>query len=827
MCFSDPELQTGTPALTAMGVPRPYSGGHASVYRISNNGRTWAVRCFIRNLPGLQKRYEAIDLYLGSTALSCKVNFAYQPRGIRIGGAFYPVVKMEWVEGAPLNRHVESLLGNAPALRRLAADWSALIESLRAASVAHGDLYHENVLVAPNGGFKLIDYDGMFVPALAGQTGHEIGHPAYQHPRRSASDFGPDMDRFAAYAIHLAILALSREPDLWMQFNNDDNLLFRRDDFLDPAGSRLFDALFRLRDDAISGRAGILKAACLDAPGSTPRIVDDDDAAAARIDEQAAAANDRAGDGATTAVDAAVLLDAHTSPARTSPAPANLPSWVLDHIKTDAPRATTLQPVRPAHDARRLVPGDIAERLPFVFSFKRSWQRPGEKLVKLVRQQPIFEDDTRIVPVTVTDNNAALGWSVYVIIQMLVLTTIPGMIVVTLLVGLFVFQLVKKTREVETFETYQKLVGTREVEELTPRKIIGHTAAVSSVAFTHDGHHLVSASDDRFAFVWRCETGDRLVGLGPHEQKVTGAIPVGTAHYATASWDQTIRLWHQTGRLEKSFELADVRSRFYAVAASADGTLLAGAIGQRQIRVWDVRSGVELVALKGHARKILSIAFTPDGQQIVSASSDMSLRIWNVNSGRCEKVLYGHTDEVSAVAVSDDGERIASGGNDGQVFVWNARTGKQAQRINARSSEVYALAFAPGTSGFLISGGSDQMIRCWDVSTGQEVGFLIGHSAPVRSVAVSPDRKRIASASEDGVVILWTRDERAALASPAAPTPLYSSTGTLLPALNADAEPAPNGHHCPQCSKPLVALKLSEQFLRCTGFPDCSYTVKI
>ncbi|HEX8851847.1 MAG TPA: hypothetical protein VF754_00090, partial [Pyrinomonadaceae bacterium] len=392
-CFTDLELQAGTPALTPMGIPRPFSGGHASVYRINSNGRTWAVRCFLRNLPDQQRRYEAVDRYLRSTSLDCKVNFEYQPEGIRVGASHYPVVKMEWVEGRPLNRHVESLLEDRAALLRLAGDWCDLIRSLKAAEVAHGDLYHENVLVTEGATFRLIDYDGVYVPALNGQTGHEVGHPSYQHPRRSPSDFGPRMDRFSAFAIHLALVALSYEPALWAQFNNDDNLLFGRDDFLNPATSRLFAALQRL-DEPVAMRARMLEAACLAAPSDAPDIE---------------AAGETPAFVETQMVErpAAPERVVKTKPARTR-ASANLPSWLLDHITLEGEdaeadeqattgtqtEATSVESAPPASAGVSVVP------MPFVFSFAQAWQRPGEQIVPVVRQHPVFREEMRLATKT-------------------------------------------------------------------------------------------------------------------------------------------------------------------------------------------------------------------------------------------------------------------------------------------------------------------------------------------------------------------------------------------------------------------------------------------
>jgi hypothetical protein len=128
--------------------------------------------------------------------------------------------------------------------------------------VAHGDLQHGNVLVTSDGGLKLIDYDGMWVPKLKGQKGNEVGHPDYQSPLRSEKDFHADIDGFAGDVIHVAIRALIRKPDLWKKYNNGDNLLFRRQDFLEPKKSVLFDELRALGDEQIRDKVNDLVRQC-------------------------------------------------------------------------------------------------------------------------------------------------------------------------------------------------------------------------------------------------------------------------------------------------------------------------------------------------------------------------------------------------------------------------------------------------------------------------------------------------------------------------------------------------------------------------------------
>lgn len=246
--IDDPELRAGTPELTPLGLPRAITGGFASVYRLQSGGRDWAVRCFLREVPDQQERYAAIGRHLAAAKLPYTVGFAFLPEGIRVGGRPYPLLKMEWVQGEALDRWIERHLGDPAALRGLADRWVVMLRALRKAGVAHGDLQHGNILVV-NDELRLIDYDGMYVPALAGRPGTEVGHRNYQHPRRAESDFGPGCDAFAAWTIFLSLRALGVEPGLWQRLGaGDEHLLLRREDYERPANSASLQALDGLAD---------------------------------------------------------------------------------------------------------------------------------------------------------------------------------------------------------------------------------------------------------------------------------------------------------------------------------------------------------------------------------------------------------------------------------------------------------------------------------------------------------------------------------------------------------------------------------------------------
>ena len=249
--FLDPELSAGRTVRKGSGQPVVYSGQFASVYRLVGNRRERAVRCFVSEAPDRQQRYRAMSDYLCMLHPPGFVDFEYLDRELLVGGERHPVVKMDWVEGETLDKYVGANRNDAGAMRDLARRWLELMTALQDLSMAHNDLQHGNVIVAPSGEIRLVDYDGVFVDTFQGQPSPELGHRNYQHPARTARDYDRNIDNFPALVIHLSLTAVGSDPTLWDRFHNGDNLLFTRKDLENPGATPLWSALASCPDPTV------------------------------------------------------------------------------------------------------------------------------------------------------------------------------------------------------------------------------------------------------------------------------------------------------------------------------------------------------------------------------------------------------------------------------------------------------------------------------------------------------------------------------------------------------------------------------------------------
>jgi tetratricopeptide (TPR) repeat protein len=257
--FTDDDLRNAEPVCNALGIPMPCSGNFADVYQMRSARGSWAVKCFTREVPGLRERYAAISEHLRDANLPFAVDFTFLEKGIRVRGQWYPVLKMQWVEGLTLNAFVRQYADKPVMMKTLLQIWVRMAVRLREADIAHTDLQHGNVLLVPGStagslAVKLIDYDGMWVPALAKTPSGEAGHPCYQHPQRvTEQTYSRELDRFPLLLIATALDCLRVGGQaLWDKYDSGDNLLFREADLQAPAKSPLFYELLKLGDPQAS-----------------------------------------------------------------------------------------------------------------------------------------------------------------------------------------------------------------------------------------------------------------------------------------------------------------------------------------------------------------------------------------------------------------------------------------------------------------------------------------------------------------------------------------------------------------------------------------------
>jgi WD40 repeat protein len=198
------------------------------------------------------------------------------------------------------------------------------------------------------------------------------------------------------------------------------------------------------------------------------------------------------------------------------------------------------------------------------------------------------------------------------------------------------------------------------------RQMTGHADEVQCVAFGPEGEAL-SGSSDLTMRLWDVNTGKEAGVFAGHTHPAREVAYSGKANLAvTCSLYGPIHLWDlETGKEARRIAR---HGRTSSVCFSPDGKRLVSAGGDRALHVWDAETGKELTRIDVAA---CCTTFSPDGKRVVSGGyPDGVVRVWDVRSGKELLECKGHTGAVVSVAYFPDGRRVASASHDGTVRVW-------------------------------------------------------------------------------------------------------------------------------------------------------------
>ena len=248
------------PVLDDNGEPIMSSGNFAVVFKMKDKyGKQYALRCFRRAQQGREKNYKLICEELAMVSSPYLSPIRYYNKELYVESDEYPVLLMDWVEGITLDKYIRKVIDDKKALSQLATNFKNLAIWLLNQPFAHGDLKPDNILVKNDGSLVLVDYDGMFVPAMQGQVAREIGSPDFRNPSRTEDDFNKDIDNFPIISILLSLELLVENKDYLLQYGAEDRLLFSKEDYRNIDESMLYKRAYSSYNDDLSNLAKLMR----------------------------------------------------------------------------------------------------------------------------------------------------------------------------------------------------------------------------------------------------------------------------------------------------------------------------------------------------------------------------------------------------------------------------------------------------------------------------------------------------------------------------------------------------------------------------------------
>ncbi|MGE3806118.1 MAG: WD40 repeat domain-containing protein, partial [Gemmataceae bacterium] len=354
--------------------------------------------------------------------------------------------------------------------------------------------------------------------------------------------------------------------------------------------------------------------------------------------------------------------------------------------------------------------------------------------------------------------------------------------------------------------------------EITPVDTVERPSSIVALAAGKNSRNFVTSESDGSLCLWDTASRQlRILSKEQGPLQPFGSLAVTTGLIAAASRDGTVSLFTVNGgKMSERFPLrGSHRGRVVALSASPRGRLLASAgFHDAAVRFWDLEAPARrsLSRLKIEPPAFLhALAFSPDGSTLAAAGYDHLVHLWSIDGAeaRAREPLRGHTRPISGLAFSPRGNVLASIGDDGALWVWsnpprrtqvplsnqdrfvgisfnatgeilavaresgsivlfdivNGEAKRKSEFTIPGGAQIRAITFAPiefdikteRTRAALVVGNDSGHVNIWDVSATRpkEGQYLDGHRQPITALAFNPTGDLLASADEEGKVIVW------------------------------------------------------------------------
>jgi len=277
-----------------------------------------------------------------------------------------------------------------------------------------------------------------------------------------------------------------------------------------------------------------------------------------------------------------------------------------------------------------------------------------------------------------------------------------------------------------------------------------------TAGFSPDGKALVSGGPGLLK-AWKVQRGWAVFLLRAHQRAVQHHALSPDGSLLATSAGTEVKLWRLPQcRLLKAWKEHGLSAASF-LSFSPDGSRLAQACNDGQIKIIDARAMKELHAFHGGLRNAAACVWSPDGKRLaVTGAWEEKVRIFDTESFGKLQELESFKSGAGALCWSPDGSRLAAGGRLGRpgVRLWNLAAGGEYRELKGHVGFVFCAAFSPDGR-MLATGAADNRVMVWDAVSGRLARELKGHVGAVKCLAFAPGGRRLVSGSDDLTVRFW------------------------------------------------------------------------
>ncbi len=302
--------------------------------------------------------------------------------------------------------------------------------------------------------------------------------------------------------------------------------------------------------------------------------------------------------------------------------------------------------------------------------------------------------------------------------------------------------------------------------------VCGHSAPVTSVAYTFDCKKIVTGSSDGTARIWKVSakplertfaelSGEKIeyAAFSSTGRKFMVLISRDLSDDSSKYLDRAMmRMWSVTdGRIIETLTLV-LNKWSHCVAISSDGEKVAAG-GYRGIEIQNTQENkkkAQYISLQPSLSSglIRCVIFSPDGMNI-AASVNQVIQVWNLDTWKETALLRGHVGDIEQMAFSPDSTKLVTGSTDGTARIWNITSGAQLAVLKNYAGR--SIAISPDGR-MLAIGLFSNSVYLSSMENGTRLMIAEGHTQPVTMLSFSPASRFLLSADQSGMVLFWRVD---------------------------------------------------------------------
>ncbi|MBK9072792.1 MAG: protein kinase [Myxococcales bacterium] len=292
--------------------------------------------------------------------------------------------------------------------------------------------------------------------------------------------------------------------------------------------------------------------------------------------------------------------------------------------------------------------------------------------------------------------------------------------------------------------------------------MLGHADQITSMEFSRDGMHILTASNDGTARIWKNGDLIQLLRAHPAGGRTVAAWLGASDFIATAGSDGVVKIWDAASGQLAAQRLLHGEGVFDLVWSEISGEIVSTGVREKVVG-WNVSDGTTRTIFESPNSKntfLWSKLDPRSGEVIILIASTTSNNTRLFSSLKKRLRSLGAVDYIiNSIAISTTRPEIAIGADSGEILIIESADGRVKQRFVAHVGAVSDLAWSADDS-YLVSGGADAMLHVYSrdkqgMLSSSPSRVLSGHKAAIRSVALL-GHDRVISASIDGSAKEWS-----------------------------------------------------------------------